>query len=113
MLITWHGALTFPSFRDKRTKLCAGGIAVVSEYPSQGCVMLHSSEQSSSMLTDQRYVRNVQSETHALQLADSVSVVNPIAEFVLLASSLSEHCDWLPRLRSASKGQQVNHTNSL
>lgn len=85
MLITWHGALSFPSFRDKRIKLCAGGISVVSEYPFQGCVMLHSSVQSSSVLIDQRYVGNVQSETHAVQLAYSVSAVNPIAESVLLA----------------------------
>lgn len=79
MLITWHGALSFPSLRD------AGGMAVVSEHPFQGCVMLRSSVQSSSVLIDQRYVGNVQSETHAVQLAYSVSAVNPIAEFVLLA----------------------------
>lgn len=37
------------------------------------------------MLIDQRYVGNVQFEMHAVQLAYSVSAVNPIAGFVLLA----------------------------
>lgn len=87
MFITWHGALSFSSFRDKRIEMCAGGVAVISGYPFQGCVMLHqhSSVQSNFMLIDQRYVGNVQFEMHVVQLAYSVSAVNPMAEFVLLA----------------------------
>lgn len=83
MLTTWHGALSFSSFRGE----CAGGVAVIPGYPFQGCVMLHqhSSVQSSFMLIDQCYMVNVQFEMHAVQLAYSVSAVNPIAGFVLLA----------------------------
>lgn len=67
--------------------MCAGGVAVISGYPFQGCVMLHqhSSVQSSFKLIDQRYMGNVQFEMHAVQLAYSVSAVNPIAGFFLLA----------------------------